>query len=117
MLIDCDTCSVQGVHCHDCVITVLLNAPPQRFELDSDEQIAFVTLADAGLVPPLRLISGGSSGVATTCGATRGASRELPHRARRRPRNAWASGRVESVSCGVVPAKWGGDVACFEAAS
>ena len=56
MLIDCDTCSVQGVHCHDCVITVLLNAPPQRFELDSDEQIAFVSLADAGLVPPLRLV-------------------------------------------------------------
>ena len=56
MLIDCDTCSVQGLHCHDCVITVLLNAPPQRFELDSDEQIAFVTLADAGLVPPLRLV-------------------------------------------------------------
>jgi hypothetical protein len=56
MLIDCDTCSVQGLHCHDCVINVLLNAPPQRFELDSDEQIAFVTLADAGLVPPLRLV-------------------------------------------------------------
>ena len=58
MLIDCDTCSGQGVHCHDCVITVLLNAPPRRLELDSDEQIAFVSLADAGLVPPLRLVAG-----------------------------------------------------------
>lgn len=58
MLIDCDTCSGQGVHCHDCVITVLLNAPPHRVELDSDEQIAFVSLAAAGLVPPLRLIPG-----------------------------------------------------------
>ncbi|MGH8862194.1 MAG: hypothetical protein ACRDVG_13365 [Jatrophihabitantaceae bacterium] len=56
MLIDCDTCSGQGVHCHDCVITVLLNAPPQRLELDSDEQVALVRLADAGLIPPLRLV-------------------------------------------------------------
>jgi len=57
MLIDCDTCSAQGVHCHDCVITVLLNAPPQHVELDSDEQIALVRLAEAGLVPPLRLVA------------------------------------------------------------
>lgn len=57
MLIDCDTCSVQGTHCHDCVITVLLNAPPREFELDSTEQIAFVSLAEAGLVPPLRLVN------------------------------------------------------------
>jgi hypothetical protein len=56
MLIDCDTCSAQGLHCHDCVVTVLLNSPPQRLELDSDEQIALVRLADAGLVPPLRLV-------------------------------------------------------------
>jgi hypothetical protein len=60
MLIDCDTCSVQGLHCHDCVITVLLNAPPQagpqQYELDSTEQIALVSLAEAGLVPPLRLV-------------------------------------------------------------
>jgi hypothetical protein len=56
MLIDCETCSGAGRHCHDCVITVLLDAPPQRLELDSDEQIAFVSLAAAGLVPPLRLV-------------------------------------------------------------
>jgi hypothetical protein len=58
MIIDCDTCSGQGVHCHDCVISVLLNAPPQQVQLDSDEQIALVRLADAGLVPPLRLVAG-----------------------------------------------------------
>lgn len=58
MLIDCETCSGQGVQCHDCVISVLLNAPPQRFELDGDEHIAFVSLAAAGLVPPLRLVPG-----------------------------------------------------------
>ena len=62
MLIDCDTCSGQGVHCSDCVISVLLNAPPQQLELDSDEQIAFVSLAAAGLVPPLRLMPTGPPG-------------------------------------------------------
>ncbi|HEY8302212.1 MAG TPA: hypothetical protein VIG48_09950 [Jatrophihabitans sp.] len=56
MIIDCDTCIGQGVHCHDCVISVLLNAPPQQVQLESEEQIALVRLADAGLVPPLRLV-------------------------------------------------------------
>ena len=56
MLIDCDSCSARGRHCHDCVITVLLGSPAPRVELDSQEQIAFVSLAEAGLVPPLRLV-------------------------------------------------------------
>lgn len=28
MLIDCDTCTVRGTGCGDCVVTVLLGAPP-----------------------------------------------------------------------------------------
>jgi hypothetical protein len=28
MLIDCDTCTVRGHGCSDCVVTVLLGAPP-----------------------------------------------------------------------------------------
>ena len=28
MLIDCDTCTVRGEGCDDCVVTVLLGAPP-----------------------------------------------------------------------------------------
>jgi hypothetical protein len=28
MLIDCDTCTARGVGCADCVVTVLLGAPP-----------------------------------------------------------------------------------------
>jgi hypothetical protein len=28
MLIDCDTCTVRGSGCTDCVVTVLLGAPP-----------------------------------------------------------------------------------------
>lgn len=59
MLIDCDTCVGRGVHCHDCVVMVLLTSPPQperQYELDGEEQIALVRLAEAGLVPPLRLV-------------------------------------------------------------
>ena len=28
MLIDCDTCTARGTGCADCVVTVLLGAPP-----------------------------------------------------------------------------------------
>ena len=68
MLIDCDTCTGQGVHCHNCVIAVFLDTPPAprdsqrpQFQLDSDEQIALVHLAEAGLVPPLRLVRDSNS--------------------------------------------------------
>jgi hypothetical protein len=30
MLIDCDTCTARGAGCADCVVTVLLGAPPGR---------------------------------------------------------------------------------------
>lgn len=30
MLIDCDTCTVRGAGCDDCVVTVLLGVPPGR---------------------------------------------------------------------------------------
>jgi hypothetical protein len=57
MLIDCDTCAVRGKGCQDCVISVLL-AMPGPVELDAEEQTAIGRLADAGLVPPLRLVRG-----------------------------------------------------------
>lgn len=53
MVIDCDDCVVRGDACGDCVVAVLLGAPP---ELGSDEQRALGVLAEAGLVPPLRLV-------------------------------------------------------------
>ena len=56
MLIDCDTCAGRGVHCHDCVITVLLRQPPERVEFDDEEQNALDSLAEAGLVPRLRMV-------------------------------------------------------------
>ena len=53
--IDCDTCLVRGLACHDCVVTVLLGPPPE-LTLDDDERSALDALADGGLVPPLRLV-------------------------------------------------------------
>lgn len=55
MIIDCDTCQVRDIACADCVVTVLLGAPPE-VEIDTEEQSALAVLADSGLVPPLRLV-------------------------------------------------------------
>ena len=56
--VDCDECAARGPACNDCVITVLLGSPGPAVDLDSDEQAALSALADSGLVPPLRLVSG-----------------------------------------------------------
>ena len=58
MLIDCDRCEVRGLACGDCVVTVLLSRPPSGVQLDEDERVAIGVLADSGLVPPLRLVTG-----------------------------------------------------------
>jgi len=55
VLIDCDTCEVRGLACADCVVSVLLGAPP-ALDLDAAEQAAIDVLAGSGLVPPLRLV-------------------------------------------------------------
>lgn len=54
--IDCDRCAVRGIGCADCVVTVLLGGPPYGVPLDAAEQRAIDVLADAGLVPPLRMV-------------------------------------------------------------
>ncbi len=53
--IDCDTCVVRGLACHDCVVTVLLGPPPE-LGFDDDETRALDVLAESGLVPPLRMV-------------------------------------------------------------
>ncbi|HJQ43185.1 MAG TPA: hypothetical protein VJ831_08885 [Jatrophihabitantaceae bacterium] len=62
MLIDCDTCTVRGAACRDCVVPLILSNPAlpaaHPVEIDESEQDAIDTLAAAGLVPPLRLVSG-----------------------------------------------------------
>lgn len=69
MLIDCDACAARGPACGDCVVMVLLGAPPARrqgdgdtgIDLDRDEQAALAVLAGSGLVPPLRLVAADDS--------------------------------------------------------
>lgn len=62
MLIDCDGCAVRDLACGDCVVTVLLGAPPGAVDVDEGEQRALEVLADSGLVPRLRLVPLGLPG-------------------------------------------------------
>jgi hypothetical protein len=54
MIIDCGRCETRGNGCGDCVITVL-GPPNVAGYLGEAEVRALGVLADAGLVPPLRL--------------------------------------------------------------
>ena len=56
MLIDCDGCAMRDLACGDCVVTVLLGAPPGAVEMDEGEARALDVLADSGLVPRLQLV-------------------------------------------------------------
>lgn len=56
MIIDCDRCEVRATDaCADCVVSVLLGAPP-TVDLDPSEQAAIAALAAAGMIPRLRLV-------------------------------------------------------------
>lgn len=55
LVVDCDSCVVRGLACHDCVVTVLLGPPPE-LAFDEEEQRALEVLADSGLVPRLRMV-------------------------------------------------------------
>ena len=54
MEIDCHRCGMRDAGCQDCVITVL-EPPNVAGYLGEAEVRALGVLADAGLVPPLRL--------------------------------------------------------------
>ncbi len=57
MLIDCDDCAMQETGaCRDCVVTHLLRDLGGPIEVDDEHADALELLADAGLVPGLRLI-------------------------------------------------------------
>ncbi|HEX2497589.1 MAG TPA: hypothetical protein VHO00_02240 [Actinomycetes bacterium] len=73
MLIDCNQCSMRDIACPDCVVTVLLELPKRRIELDPDEQAALAVLAGSGLVPPLRLVTDESAGETPSDGCSRAA--------------------------------------------
>jgi hypothetical protein len=64
VLIDCDACAMRGPGCQDCVVTVVLGLSAERstpLRIDDEEQAALATLAESGLVPPLRLVHAVSS--------------------------------------------------------
>jgi hypothetical protein len=56
VLIDCDTCLVRGLACHECVVSVILGPPPE-LGFDDEETRALDVLADSGLVPKLRMVT------------------------------------------------------------
>lgn len=57
MYIDCRRCLVRGSACATCVISSLLDAPG-TIEWDDTERAAIASLANSGLIPPLRLKTG-----------------------------------------------------------
>lgn len=70
MIVDCSECAVRDIECGDCVVTVLLGYPEgvpvtqtgrsdvvARMSIEQDERVAMEVLADAGMVPRLRLVS------------------------------------------------------------
>ncbi len=63
-VIDCDTCSVRGAACDDCVVSVMLGGPPGALPIEPDEHRALAVLAGAGLVPPLQMTPPPGSGPA-----------------------------------------------------
>ena len=56
VLIDCDSCLVRGLACHECVVSVILGPPPE-LGFDEEEKRALDVLADSGLVPKLRMVT------------------------------------------------------------
>lgn len=57
MIIDCDTCVMDGTSgCADCIVPVLLAGTQGRIEVDTEEEAALRNLSEAGLVAPLRLV-------------------------------------------------------------
>ena len=59
MIIDCDDCVMRDLACSDCVVSVLLGAGDQRADVDDAERRALDVLADAALVPRLRMLPTG----------------------------------------------------------
>jgi hypothetical protein len=53
---------MRDLACADCVVTVLLGAPPGGVEVDETERRALDVLADSGLVPRLQLVPLGLPG-------------------------------------------------------
>jgi hypothetical protein len=63
MLIDCNECAGQHTRaCRDCVVTHLLSELDEPIAVDPDQAEALGVLAEAGLVPQLRLVRRAAAG-------------------------------------------------------
>jgi hypothetical protein len=62
MVINCESCLVRDLHCGDCVVSFLLGPPDAHADFTGEEISALEVLAEGGVVPPLRLLTGGASG-------------------------------------------------------
>ncbi len=57
MIIDCDTCVMDGTDaCADCIVPMLLSGTGGPTRIRDDEERAIRNLSDAGLVSPIRLV-------------------------------------------------------------
>jgi len=54
MLVDCQSCVMRDLACGDCVVSLLIGPIGGSIEEHKD---SFEVLANAGLVPPLRLLT------------------------------------------------------------
>ena len=64
MIIDCDSCIVREIACHDCVVSVILasgaksqnsiDSGEQANSIDDEEKSVLALLSSRGMVPPLR---------------------------------------------------------------
>jgi hypothetical protein len=62
---DCGWCDTRGGACQDCVVTILAPRGGAR-HLEAEELQALSVLADAGMLPPLRLRTGSTAPVTLT---------------------------------------------------
>lgn len=58
MIIDCESCVMREIACRDCVVSVLIAAPPSHLdrgsEIGAEESRVIDLLASRGMIPPLR---------------------------------------------------------------
>jgi hypothetical protein len=56
--IECEDCAMQhSAHCADCIVSVLVDPSPRKTAvvIDADEERALRELANAGLVPAIKM--------------------------------------------------------------
>jgi hypothetical protein len=60
MKLDCSTCTQRDIACGDCVVSLFLSFPTGSNEINAAEAAAVEVMAEAGLVPHIRMSEDGS---------------------------------------------------------